>query len=54
VLHVGKIGEGMTSTLTMGEGAVVQLIKLLASTIDSRYSVDVCAFSEPDIKIDED
>ncbi len=34
VLIVGKIGEGMTSTLTMSEGAVVQLIKLLAATLD--------------------
>ncbi len=34
VLIVGKMGEGMTSTLTMSEGAVVQLIKLLSATLD--------------------
>lgn len=34
VLIVGKRGEGMTSTLTMNESAVVQLIKLLAATLD--------------------
>jgi hypothetical protein len=35
VLIVGSPGDGgFTSTLTMNEGAVVQMIKLLAATLD--------------------
>jgi hypothetical protein len=48
VLTVGKMGEGMTSTLTMGENAVVQLIKLLAATLTD-YKVEIFQ----DIRIEE-
>jgi hypothetical protein len=48
ILIVGKMGEGMTSTLTMGENAVVQLIKLLAATL-TEYKVEIFQ----DIRIDE-
>jgi hypothetical protein len=35
VLIVGSPGDGgYTSTLTMSEGAVIQLIKLLAATVE--------------------
>jgi hypothetical protein len=49
VLHVGSRLEGMCSTLTMSEGAVVQLIKLLAATL-TEYKVEVYQ----DIQIAED
>lgn len=39
-LTIGKRGEGMSSTLTMGEHAVVQLIRLLAATLDE-FDVDI-------------
>lgn len=51
VLIVGSPSDGgYTSTLTMSEGAVVQLVKLLAATLE-QHSVDICPYS--DIEIDE-
>ena len=47
-LIVGSRNGGMSSTLTMGEAAVVQLIKLLAATLDE-YKVEIFQ----DIRIEE-
>jgi hypothetical protein len=41
VLIVGSPGDGgYTSTMTMSEGSVVQLIKLLAATLDE-HNVEI-------------
>jgi hypothetical protein len=49
VLIVGVPGGGgYTSTMTMGEGATVQLIKLLAATLDN-YGCEIY----PHININE-
>ncbi len=39
-LTIGNRSSGMSSTLTMGEHAVVQLIRLLAATLDE-FDVDI-------------